>query len=162
MDYYTRTVFEASYEKLGAQNAIGAGGRYDNLASDMGGPATGACGFAVGIDRVMMALGKDSSGNVIESAVDIFIASIGKDAYKKSFSVLNDLRASGIACDIDYEDRSLKSQMRFADKLKARFVLIIGDDEIKKGEAVLRNMQTKEQLNVGFDKLVKVIKEKIG
>lgn len=162
LDYYTRTVFEASYEKLGAQNAIGAGGRYDNLISDMGGPETGACGFAVGMDRVMIALDKYEKECPGTKRADLFIATIGKDAYEKAFSLLNDLRVSGIACDIDFEGRSLKSQMRSADKLKARFVLIIGDDEVKKGEAALRDMQTKEQSSIGFDKLVEAVKEKIG
>ena len=161
LDYYTRTVFEASCESLGAQNAVGAGGRYDNLTSDMGGPSLGACGFAIGIDRVILSMDK-SSGTASEGKMDIFVASIGKDAYKKSFSLLGDLRNAGIACDMDFESRSLKSQMRSADKLKARFVLIVGDDEIKKGEAVLRDMQTKEQMSIGFDKLTEAIKEKIG
>ena len=162
LDYYTRTVFEASYAELGAQNAVGAGGRYDNLISDMGGQKTGACGFAIGIDRVLLSLDKTSAGNTGEGALGIFIAPIGKDAYKKAFSILNELRAVGIACDIDFEGRSLKSQMRSADKLKARFVLIVGDDEIKKGEAVLRDMGTKEQLNIGFDKLAETIRKKIS
>ena len=162
LDYYTRTVFEASCGKLGAQNAVGAGGRYDNLVSDMGGPDTGACGFAIGIDRVMLSIDKVSGANAGEDVPGIFIAPIGKDAYKKAFSVLNEIRNSGIACDIDFEGRSLKSQMRAADKLKARFVLIIGDDEIKKGEAVLRDMRTKEQLCVGFDRLAETIRKKIS
>ena len=162
LDYYTRTVFEAACESLGAQNAVGAGGRYDNLTGDMGGPSLGACGFAIGIDRVILSMNKLSEGAVPGSTVDIFIASIGKEAYKRSFSLLGDLRGSGVACDIDFENRSLKSQMRSADKLKARFVLIIGDDEIKKGEAVLRDMQTKEQVNVSFNRLTEVVREKIG
>ncbi|MDD5428556.1 MAG: histidine--tRNA ligase [Candidatus Omnitrophica bacterium] len=160
LDYYTRTVFEASCGSLGAQNAVGAGGRYDNLISDMGGPVTGACGFAVGIDRALIAAGK-VPGETGGAKVDVFVAPLGEEAYKKAFLVLADLRASGISCDIDYESRSLKSQMRSADKLKARFVLIIGDDEIKKGEAALRNMQTKEQVCVSFDKLAAAINGKI-
>lgn len=161
LDYYTRTVFEASCESLGAQNAVGAGGRYDNLISDMGGAQTGACGFAVGVDRVLLSISKEPSEIAAGSRIDVFVAPLGEDAYKKAFLVLADLRASGIACDIDYENRSLKSQMRSADKAKARFVLIIGDDEVKKGEAALRDMQTKEQVFVGFDKLSATIKGKM-
>ncbi|MFA6321326.1 MAG: histidine--tRNA ligase [Candidatus Omnitrophota bacterium] len=161
LDYYTRTVFEASCESLGAQNAIGAGGRYDNLISDMGGPQTGACGFAIGVDRVLLAAG-EGSGQAGSGRIDVFVAPLGEEAYAKAFLVLADLRGSGIACDIDYENRSLKSQMRSADKLKARFVLIIGDDEVKKGEAALRDMQTKEQVFIGFDNLAAAIKGKIG
>jgi histidyl-tRNA synthetase len=106
-------------------------------------------------------MSKDPSEIAAGSRIDVFVAPLGEDAYKKAFLVLADLRASGIACDIDYENRSLKSQMRSADKSKARFVLIIGDDEVKKGEAALRDMQTKEQVFVGFDKLSATIKGKM-
>ena len=162
LDYYTRTVFEISHDKLGAQNAIGAGGRYDNLISDMGGTATGAFGFALGVDRVIMAINElDGASARPEQGLGLFIATIGEEGYRKAFSILNELRAAGIACDIDYESSSLKSQMRRADKIKAKFVLIIGDDEVRKGEAVLRDMNTKEQINVNIEDIVKTVKGKI-
>jgi len=155
LDYYTRTVFEITHEGLGSKDAIGAGGRYDNLSLDMGGPDVGACGFALGMDRMMMALGK---GKKAEGA-DIFIATIGDKAYAKAFCILNELRNSGISCEIDYEKRSLKAQMRAADSIEAKFVLIIGEDEIVKGEAVLRDMKTKEQISVKMDSITQKLLE---
>ncbi len=161
LDYYTRTVFEVTHKDLGAQNAIGAGGRYDNLISDMGGPSLGACGFALGVDRMIMALGKDAETVKAAAGIDLFVATIGKEAYSKAFLLLNELRGAGVSCDIDYELRSLKSQMRSADKQAARFVMIIGDDEVAKSEAVLRDMKTREQTNIRFPDLVNSIKGKI-
>ena len=161
LDYYTRTVFEVTHKDLGAQNAIGAGGRYDNLISDMGGPALGASGFALGVDRLIMALGKIAEEKLPAAGIDVFIATIGDASYKKAFVLLNELRKADIACDIDYENSSLKSQMRTADKRGAKFVLIIGDDEMAKGEAVLRDMSTKEQKTVKFEDLAVAIKGKL-
>lgn len=157
LDYYTRTVFEITHEGLGSKDAIGAGGRYDNLSKDMGGPDVGACGFALGIDRMMLVRDKSASLR----AINVFIASIGAAAYSKAFSLVNDLRANGVSCDIDYENKSLKAQMRTADSLGAKFVLIIGDDEIAKGEALIRDMNTKEQVLVKFDEVINYSKEKI-
>lgn len=157
LDYYTRTVFEITHEALGSKDAIGAGGRYDNLSLDMGGPDVGACGFALGLDRMMMALGKDKE----LKRTDIFIAALGDLAYAKAFVLLNDIRNSGISCEIDYEKKSLKAQMRAADSIGAKFVLIIGDDEIAKGEAALRDMSTREQIGVKFEDMISKIKEKV-
>lgn len=162
LDYYTRTVFEAVCDKLGAQNAVGAGGRYDNLISQMGGPETGACGFALGLDRMLLAIPPQTAEVKKNSGRDLlYIAALGEAACVKGFEILNDMRSSGIASAMTYEDSSLKSKMRAADKLGAKFVIIIGDDEIKKGEAVLRDMATKEQVNIKFDDMVKVIKDKV-
>jgi len=163
LDYYTRTVFEVIHPSLGSQNAIGAGGRYDNLVSQMGGPETGACGFALGVDRMVLTIPSETTKVKKGSELDLlYIAALGDAAHTKGFEILADLRSSGIASAMTYEDSSLKSQMRFADTMNADFTLIIGDDEIAKGEAILRNMHTKEQESVGFDNLTEVIKKKIG
>ena len=161
LDYYTRTVFEVTHDGLGAQNAIGAGGRYDNLIHDMGGPELGACGFALGIDRVLMLYAKETILTGQDGPMAVFIATLGKNAYEKGFLLINELRNNEIACDIDFENKSLKAQMRMADKLGAKFVLIIGDDEIAKGEAMLRDMATKEQQCVKFGDVVSTIKGRI-
>jgi len=152
LDYYTRAVFEVTCGELGAQNAIAAGGRYDNLISDMGGPETGACGFALGVERMMMVsdIQKDSPMRQL-SPVDVFVATLGAAASERGFMLLNELRSAGISADIDYRNASLKSQMRAADSIGAKFVIIIGDDELAKGEATLRNMATKEQANIKFE-----------
>lgn len=161
LDYYTGTVFEVTHRALGSQDAIGAGGRYDNLISDMGGAKTGACGFALGLDRMLLVLEKVSEGKAVPEAMDVFVAAMGKEAYAMAFSILDNMRNDGIACDIDYENKSLKAQMRTADRLKAKFVMIIGDEELKKGEAVVRDMVTKEQSNIAFSGLVRFVKDKI-
>ena len=159
LDYYTKTVFEVTHDKLGSQNAIGAGGRYDNLIEDMGGPKLSACGFALGLDRMLLAL--EDPGSAAGSALEVFVATIGPAAYDKAQVILDELRRGGISSDIDYENRSLKSQMRSADKLSARFVMIIGDDEIKKEEVVLRDMKTKEQLSIKFTDIVSAVKARL-
>jgi len=162
LDYYTKTVFEVVQMSLGSQNAIGAGGRYDSLISDMGGPRTGACGFALGADRMIMALGSDAaSAAAAEGGVDIFLAVLGAKAYDKAFAVLDELRSAGLSCEIDYEAKSLKAQMRAADGMNARFVLILGEDEMAKGEALLRNMKTREQTSLKLEAIAGSIKEKI-
>ena len=162
LDYYTRTVFEVTHHSLGAQDAIGAGGRYDNLVSDMGGPKTGAVGFALGVERLLMVSAKDAAMFKGEKAVCVYIATLGKAAYEKGFTVAGELRNNLISCDLEYENKSLKSQMRSADRLGARLVLIIGEDEIARGEATLRDMKTKEQTGVKFDEITRRIKERIG
>ncbi|MFA6078906.1 MAG: histidine--tRNA ligase [Candidatus Omnitrophota bacterium] len=159
LDYYTKTVFEVTHDGLGSQDAIGAGGRYDNLVGSMGGPDTGACGFALGMDRMMMILQKNTKEPAASRPVECFIATIGDVAYAKAFKLLDDLRRLGISCDIDYEKKSLKAQMRTADRLGARFALIIGEDEVARGEAVLRDMGTKEQTSVRFEELPEKMKE---
>jgi histidyl-tRNA synthetase len=161
LDYYTRTVFEVTHPSLGSQDAIGAGGRYDNLISDMGGPQLGACGFALGVERLLMTL-KPTEGEGDRSAgVKVFIAALGSEACKKAFLLADELRSGGVSCDMDYEARSLKAQMRAADKAGAKLVLIIGEDEMKKGEAVLRDMRIKEQMSVRFDEIPQAVRTKI-
>lgn len=154
LDYYTKTVFEAVSGQLGAQNAIGAGGRYDKLVGDMGGAEVGACGFAVGIDRMLLALYGDEPAEEKDDAVSVYVAAIGAGSYAKAFGITNALRIAGVASDIDFESKSLKAQMRLADKLGVRYVLILGEDEINKGEALLRNMATKEQVAVKLENCV--------
>lgn len=166
LDYYTQTVFEVTHPELGSQDAIGAGGRYDNLISDMGGPQMGAAGFALGVERILIVAEKQGierwpelEGNVI------YIATMGETAKKKGSELINLLRSDKwekkVSFDMDYENKSLKAQMREADKLGAKFVLIIGDDEIAKGEVMLRDMMTKEQQGVKFDDVIGAIKAKI-
>lgn len=158
LDYYTRTVFEVSHSSLGSgQDAIGAGGRYDNLISQMGGPGLGACGFALGIERMIIVMGEGDSAGSAESGIRAYIATIGDEARKRGFGVLSELRSSGIACDMDYEAKSLKAQMRGADRLKAKVVIIIGEDELASGEAAVRDMASKEQQKVKLEEVTKYV-----
>ncbi len=145
LDYYTRTTFEVVHKKLGAQDAIGAGGRYDNLIADLGGQPKGACGFAIGMERTVMALQDIPE---LGGGLKIYIATMGEEAYKLGFSLAMALRGQGISAEVDFEGKSLKAQMRTADKLGAKYVAIIGDNEIKDHSITLRNMATKEQTSV--------------
>jgi histidyl-tRNA synthetase len=129
LDYYTRTTFEVTSKQLGAQNAVAAGGRYDSLVEEFGGPPTPAIGFAIGMERVAELL--ESSGKIEISAPEVFIATVGASAEKEGILIANRLRENGIWVEIGYAGHSLRSQLRRADRLSARHVLIIGDDEIK-------------------------------
>lgn len=158
LDYYVKTAFEIVSSGLGAQNALGGGGRYDGLVAELGGPDVPAFGFAGGIERLMIALQNQSD---VKSTCDLFIAALGPKAQAFSYGLVNKLRLQGVRAEVDYEDRPLKTQMKKADRLKCSFVLIIGEDEMSKGEAVLRNMKTKEQKSIPFDKISEVIRREL-
>lgn len=144
LDYYTRTTFELVTGMLGAQSAVAAGGRYDGLISDLGGPAISGIGFAMGVERVALLLADRDFSN----RPDLFIASIGKSAQEEAFSLMTCLQRMGAAVEMDFDGKSLKSQMRRADKLKARYSLIIGDDELNQRSAQLKNMDEGSQHDV--------------
>jgi histidyl-tRNA synthetase len=156
LDYYTRTVFEIIHHDLGAQNALGAGGRYDNLIADLGGPSIGAMGFAFGIERLLLVVRRPSS--VVRREL-VYLINLGEEAKKKGLQLLADLRQAGIACDTDYEGKSLKGAMRRADDLAARYVLIIGEDEIKKNIVTLKDMVSGEQREVKEHELRDYLKD---
>ena len=156
LDYYTRTVFEFIHHDLGAQNALGAGGRYDNLVGDLGGPSLGAIGFAFGIERLLL-VSKYQSIKVSKSNL-VYIISLGEAAKRQGLKLLDDLRKAGITSDTDYEDKSLKGALRRANDLSARLVLIIGEDELKKGVVTLKDMVSGEQREVKQDESVNYLK----
>jgi len=159
LDYYTKTCFEFVHPHLGAQNAVGAGGRYDDLVSDLGGPEKPAVGFALGIERLIAAI---APGKEAEQANKIFpalyVAVIGDEARQLAFKILHSLREQGIFCEMDYHNKSLKGQMRQADKLRAKYVAILGETELKKKVVILRDMQNKSQKEVKIDKLAGELK----
>ncbi len=146
LDYYTRTTFELLTEGLGAQNAVAGGGRYDGLVKLLGGPDQPAIGFAIGMERTVELLKKKKE--VSEKTPDLFICTVGSRAKEISFSWMLYLREKGLWVEMNYGERSLKSQMKLADRLKAKKVLIIGEDEIKKGSVILRDMKTGEQKDI--------------
>ncbi|MBI4336121.1 MAG: histidine--tRNA ligase, partial [Candidatus Omnitrophica bacterium] len=149
LDYYTGPVFEVSHKNLGSQDAVAAGGRYGDLILDLGGDRTPACGFAIGMERLLMAA-PDKIGQGA-GRQEIFVIALGSQARKKAFEVLNRLRNKGMSCQMAFDEKSLKSQMRFADKAGARKVLILGDTELKKGVAILRDMEQKQQKEISLD-----------
>ncbi len=130
LDYYTSTTFEVTSTDLGAQNAVAAGGRYDNLVKEFGGPDTPAIGFALGMER-LVALIKDKGIDTPSPVLDAFIATAGDEATRQGLVIAERLRASGFRTEIAYGTASLKNQMKRADRLKARYVFILGEDELK-------------------------------
>ena len=137
LDYYTRTTFELVTGLLGAQSAVAAGGRYDGLISQLGGPAIPGIGFALGLERVSLLLEERD----FSRCPDLFIATMNTAQREKAFSLLTELQKREIRVEMDYEGRSLKSQMRRADKLKARFSVVVGENEIQSGRAVFKRMK---------------------
>ena len=154
LDYYERVVFEVTVEGLGAQDSVAAGGRYDNLVSELGGEATGACGFAIGVERVLESLSTVDNKIVQKERESVFIATIGRDAYNLGFDILLKLRDNNIESNIDYQKKSLKAQMRYADKIGARYVVLIGEDEIEKGVCMIKDMSDGTQKDVEISKIV--------
>jgi len=147
LDYYTRTVFEVTSNDLGAQKAFMAGGRYDNLVEEMGGPKTPGTGFAIGVERLALITLKESA----ITSPTIFFAYLGEQAKQYLVPLIKAFAEASLSLSYSYDVRSLKSQMRYADSLKADFVFILGDDEIDKGIVVLRNMKTKAQYELLLD-----------
>lgn len=158
LDYYVRTAFEIISSDLGAQNALGAGGRYDGLVEELGGENIPAFGFAFGVERLALILDNERK---FKDVLNLFVAALGEKAQSFSFELVNELRLKGIRTEMDYEDRPLKYQMKKADRLNAAFVLILGDDEFSKGHAILRNMETKEQKSIPLDRLWPILEKEI-
>ncbi len=157
LDYYNRTTFEIQTEHLGAQNAVAGGGRYDGLVRTLGGPDHPAIGFAVGVERVVALL--EASKPVDAKKPDLFIAALGENVSLLAFQWMTALRKQGLWVELDYGGKSLKSQMKKANRLDAQNVLIVGDNEAAKKRAVLRDMNTGEQIDVDFDNLVSTLKD---
>jgi histidyl-tRNA synthetase len=144
LDYYTRTTFELLTTELGAQGAIGAGGRYDGLVEQLGGPEVPGIGFAMGMERIVMLLGQ-KGGLASIPGPDLFLVTLGKRAQEKGVMLQQILRAAGMHVLMDHEGRSMKNQLKQADKQRARFVLILGENELEKREVGLKNMHSGEQ-----------------
>ncbi|MDP8265589.1 MAG: histidine--tRNA ligase [Candidatus Aceula meridiana] len=158
LDYYTQTVFEITSKSLGSQDALGAGGRYNNLVQDLGGSGdVEAIGFSLGVERILLALDDQEISN---KPLDIYAVAFDNKAFEKAFEVLGVLRAQGICCDINYRAGSVKSQMRAADKSGTRYVMILGEDEMKKSIATLKDMQSGTQEEVALNNVADWIKAK--
>ena len=154
LDYYTKTAFEVKYAPLGAQSAVAGGGRYDGLIEECGGSPTPAVGFAVGLERVLLALEKQGLLPADDLVSDAFVIALGDGAQAEAFKILCALRDKGLKANMDFAGRSMKAQMKQANKAAAQFAVIVGEDEIKDACAVLKNMQTGEQEKVLLEELV--------
>jgi histidyl-tRNA synthetase len=156
LDYYTRTVFEiVENDKLGAQNTLISGGRYDGLSETLGGPPTKGFGFAFGLDRMVMVLPDDEAERLrAADALDIFIVFLGDAARARAYEVARDLRAAGVAVAMEFEDRKMKKAMAAADKSRARYALIIGENEVAVGKYGLKNLASGEQESLTLDEII--------
>lgn len=155
LDYYTRTVFEIIHSRLGAQDALGAGGRYDNLLPDLGGPDIGAVGFAFGIERLLLVAPRNP---LPATQKLVYIITLGEEAKIKGLKLLNNLREAGIRTDTDYAGKSLKGALRRADDLGAKYVLIMGEDELKKNVVTLKDMTSGIQKEIGSEDVINALK----
>ncbi|MEJ2716894.1 MAG: histidine--tRNA ligase [Deltaproteobacteria bacterium] len=152
LDYYTRTAFEVIHEELGRSKAVGGGGRYDSLLGELGGPDVSGIGFAIGLERLSMGIPDNDAR--FARAIDTYVAFLGDSARETALCLANDLRLSGISAEARYESKSLKAQMKIADRCGARKVIMIGEDELNRQEVTIRDMATKEQTRVKMDRVV--------
>ena len=159
LDYYCRTTFEVSAVHLGAQDAVAGGGRYDGLLKTLGGPDLPAIGFAIGVERAALLLGGDQHWDV---GPFVFFAALGEDARRRAFQWVQSLREQRIPAEMEPEEKSLKSQFRRADKLQARYVVILGTEELERNRAVVRVMENKAQEEVPLGELVKFLTQRYG
>lgn len=150
LDYYTRTVYEFRSDLLGAQDAIGGGGRYDTLVRDMGGPDVGSVGFAAGVERILLCL-EAQKVEIAAAKPDFFVVSVNADTRPEAFRIAKALREAGLSGDLDFEARSIKAQFRTANKTGARYVLVVGPDEMARGKVKIKNMQDSVEQEVTLD-----------
>ena len=151
LDYYTRTVFEFIAEGIGAQSTVCGGGRYDGLMEELGGPKMAGIGFGMGITRLILAMNQSGVEIPALARPVLYTASMGSAAARLAADITDRLRRLGINADCDVMGRSLKAQMKYADKISAEYVLIVGDSEIEKGSAFVKEMSTGEQTEVRLD-----------
>jgi histidyl-tRNA synthetase len=158
LDYYTLTVFEAKSAALGAQDTVGAGGRYNGLVEELGGPNLPGMGFGTGIERILLAASAPEQGHL----VDVFFVALSPEARLPAFALAASLRAEGLSCDLDYMDRSAKGQFKQADRAGARFALVLGEEELAAGVCSLRDMTSGEQQTIsiveGLDELLRALR----
>ena len=159
LDYYVRTTFELVTDQLGSQNAVAAGGRYDGLVESLGGPALPGIGFAIGLERLVLLKGEQK---IVAAAPQLFIAALGKEAAGRAFVLMSQLQAAGVRAEMDYLGKSLKAQMRRANKLNAAYTLILGEEELQSGQAQLKNMAESSQSTVVLDTFVEVLTKKLA
>lgn len=157
LDYYTRTVFEFVCNDIGAQGTVCGGGRYDGLIEELGGDPTPAVGFGMGIGRVLLAQQALYGAEVPAPSIDLFIGSMGERARVAASALAFKLRAEDASCDIDILGRSVKAQMKYANKLGARFTMILGDTELESGKANLKNMETGESTEVSLADVASIL-----
>lgn len=154
LDYYTRTVFEIQNNGL----AVCGGGRYDSLIEQLNGPSTPAMGFAVGLERLLLLLDEEGISIPEPVNIELYVGAMGKDANVSAFKIVNDLRKKGIKCECDHMSKSVKAQMKYANKIQAEFTMIIGDTELETKSAKMKKMSDGTQIDVSLDDINSIIK----
>lgn len=151
LDYYTKTVFEFVTDFIGAQGTVCGGGRYDGLIEELGGKHLPSLGFAMGIERLLMLMDKQGIEIPKPSTCDLYVAVMGEKASLKSFEIIKVVRSCGLIAETDVVGRGLRAQMKYADKIGAKFSMVLGDNEIERGKAVIKNMSSGEQTEIVLD-----------
>lgn len=162
LDYYNHTAFEimSEAEGFGAITTLAGGGRYNGLVEDLGGPESPGIGFAMSIERLLLALEMEKVEIGQDQSLDAYVIAMDAASKKKAVSIVSDLRANGISADMDFTDRKMKAQMKSADRKKARFVIVIGESELESGKAAVKEMATRDQQEVPFGELAENIQKK--
>jgi len=160
LDYYTNTVFEVEADISGSQNVLGAGGRYNNLIKNLGGPDVPGVGFAIGVDRLFLALKEKNIDLREEKTLDVYAFACNNEK-EELISLVNALRLNGFDVDMDYSSRNMKNNFSRADKLNAKFIVIIGEDEIKNNYVTIKNNKTKEGYKVNLEEIIDFLDEKL-
>lgn len=154
LDYYTKTVFEFVSNSIGAQGTVCGGGRYDGLVEELGGQHTASLGFGMGLERLMLLMEAQNCPFPEPNKADLFIVAMGNKATLKALEIAKDMRAEGFSCLMDLNQRSVRAQMKYANKLGAKFNLVIGDNEVDSKTAMLKNMATGEESEIALDTFV--------
>ena len=162
LDYYTKTAFEFVTTKIGAQSTVCGGGRYDHLIEEIGGPPIPGVGFGLGIERLLLLMESVGASFPEEEKPDVFIAVMGDAAKAYGLKLCRQLREKGLAAEMDTLARNIKGQFKYADRLNARYTVVIGDNELAEGAAAVKDMSTSEQKQIKFENLVKVLTESLA
>lgn len=161
LDYYNHTAFEimSDAEGFGAITTLSGGGRYNGLVQELGGPETPGIGFALSIERLLMALEAEGVELPIDSQLDCYVVSLGEEANLKAAAIINELRQAGVQVDKDYQGKKFKGQFKAADRLQAKYVLVLGEDELANNQISVKNMETGDQETIALDQLTTHMKE---
>lgn len=164
LDYYNHTCFEvmSTIEGFGAQTTLGGGGRYDGLVEQIGGPSAPGIGFGIGLERVVAAIEAEKSAELASGGIDVFVVALGDEAKDASVSLLSQLRSNGLSADKDYAEKKMKAQLKQANRKGARFVVILGEDELAKGIGVVKVMTTGEQIEVPVNEVATYVAAQKG
>ncbi|NYI05013.1 histidine--tRNA ligase [Allostreptomyces psammosilenae] len=162
LDYYTRTTFEFVHDGLGAQSAVGGGGRYDGLSEMIGGPALPSVGYAIGVDRTVLALAAEGVELTLPARTRVYAVPLGEEARRTLFGLVTELRRAGVAADMAYGGKGLKGAMKSADRSGAAFAVVAGERDLAEGVAQLKDLTSGEQTPVALTELVTTIKEKLS